>query len=61
MKDSHIESFRRLQHIEEAITSIQKYVADKTIDSFYQDDLTHDAVLFKFTIIPGTRSVLSET
>jgi len=51
MKDSHIESLKRLQDIEKAIASIQKYVARETMDSFCENDIVHDAVLFQFSVI----------
>jgi uncharacterized protein with HEPN domain len=51
MKDSHLESLMRLQHIAEAIAKIQKFVAGNTLVSFCESDLVHDAVLFQFTVI----------
>ncbi len=51
MKDSHIESQKRLQHIEQAITDIQKFVADQTLKSFCDNGLVHDAVLFQFMVM----------
>jgi len=51
MKDSHIESLKRLQDIEKAIVSIQKYVASETMKSFCENDMVHDAVLFQFSLI----------
>lgn len=51
MKDSHLESLKRLQRIEQAIAGIQKYVEDKTVNSFCENDIIHDAVLFQFTVI----------
>lgn len=51
MKDKHLESFKRLQHISAAIISIQKYVNNENVDSFCSNDLIHDAVLFQFSVI----------
>jgi uncharacterized protein with HEPN domain len=51
MKDNHIESFKRLQHIEQAILEIQQYVSGETNDSFCQKNVLHDAVLFQFSVI----------
>jgi uncharacterized protein with HEPN domain len=51
MKDSHLESLMRLQHIAEAIAKIQKFVGGNTMGSFCGSDLIHDAVLFQFTVI----------
>jgi len=51
MKDSHLESLMRLQHIAEAIVKIQKFVAGKTMASFCENELIQDAVLFQFTVI----------
>jgi len=51
MKDSHIESLKRLQDIEQAIAFIQKYVANETSESFCQNELVHDAVLYQFSVI----------
>jgi len=41
----------RLQHIAKAIDDINKYVANDTADSFSDNDVTHDAVLFQFSVI----------
>ena len=51
MKDPHEESRERLQHIEKAIISIEKYVAGETITSFCKKNMLHDAVLLQFVII----------
>ena len=51
MKDSHIESLKRLQDIEQAIAFIQKYIANETYESFCQNELVHDAVLYQFSVI----------
>ncbi len=51
MKDRHQESFKRLQHILDAIKSIQRYVNNETVNSFCRNGLIHDAVLFQFSVI----------
>ena len=51
MKDSSLESLKRLQHIEQAITTIQNYVVGETAESFCKNSLLHDAVLFQFTVM----------
>jgi uncharacterized protein with HEPN domain len=51
MKDIHLDSFERLQHIGQAIDKIQNYVANETLNSFCENNLVHDAVLFQFTVI----------
>jgi uncharacterized protein with HEPN domain len=51
MKDSHIESLKRLQHIELAITDIEKFVKDESIQTFCENDMLHDAVMLQFIII----------
>jgi uncharacterized protein with HEPN domain len=50
-KDSHLESFKRLQHILEAIAEIQQYVLKETVTSFCQSGLVHSAVLHQFFVI----------
>ena len=51
MKDNNIESLKRLQHIEHAIEAIQNYVKTETMESFCENSLLHDAVLFQFSVI----------
>ena len=51
MKDPHKESLVRLQHIQDSIINIEKYVQNETSDSFCKKDLLHDAVLLQFIII----------
>jgi len=51
MKDSHIESLKRLEHIALAITNIEKYVVNENINSFCENDILHDAVMLQFIII----------
>ena len=50
-KDDHVESFKRLQHILEAIAEIHKYVLNESVTSFCQSGLIHDAVLYQFSVI----------
>jgi len=51
MKDSHIESRERLKHIEKAISDIQRFVNKETIESFCENSMVHDAVLFQFMVM----------
>ena len=51
MKDKHSDSHRRIQHISEAILSINQYISNETIDTFINNKLIHDAVLFQFSVI----------
>lgn len=51
MKDLHLESHKRLQHILQAILTIEEYVKESDSIGFINTPLLHDAVLFQFTII----------
>ena len=51
MKDKHVESQQRLQHIEQAITDIEKFVTGETLDSFCKKDMLHNAVMMQFIIM----------
>lgn len=51
MRDSHLDSQKRLEHISKAMDDILKYVTGETCESFSSNDLIHDAVLFQFSII----------
>jgi len=51
MRDIHLDSLNRLQHISKAIELINKYVSTETLDTFCSNDLIHNAVLFQFSII----------
>ena len=51
MKDNNLESLKRLQHIEHAIETIQNYMKTATKESFCENSLLHDAVLFQFSVI----------
>lgn len=50
-KDDHVESFKRLQHIVEAIAEIQKYVQVESLTSFCQSGIIHNAVMYQFSVI----------
>jgi uncharacterized protein with HEPN domain len=51
MKETHLDSYERLQHIANAIDRINKYVMTHNSITFVETDLIHDAVLFQFSII----------
>lgn len=51
MRDYHLDSQKRLQHISNAIDAIFKYVSGESPVTFAKSDLIHDAVLFQFSII----------
>lgn len=51
MKDSHVESRQRLQHIEQAIIDIEKYTKGENLETFCEKDILHDAVMMQFIII----------
>jgi uncharacterized protein with HEPN domain len=51
MKDLRLESFKRLQHIEQAINAIQNHVVYETVESFCEKSILQDAVMYKFTVI----------
>lgn len=51
MRDHHLDSYKRLQHISKAIDDINHYVSNETIETFCTNSLVHDAVLFQFSII----------
>jgi len=51
MKDSHVESQQRLQHIEQAIADIEKFTKDESLETFCEKDMLHDAVMMQFIII----------
>ena len=50
-KDTHLESFKRLQHIEKAIDTIKRYTESENVETFCEKSLIHDAVLFQFSVI----------
>ncbi len=51
MKDKHIESQKRLEQIEKAITDIERFVEGINVATFCENDMLHDAVLLQFIII----------
>ena len=51
MKDSHVESQQRLQHIEQAIADIEKFTKGESLKTFCEKDMLHDAVMMQFIII----------
>ena len=44
MKDSHVESQQRLQHIIQAIADIEKFVGGETMETFCEGDMLDDEV-----------------
>lgn len=51
MKNSHVESQKRLEHILKAIEAIESYVRSVSLETFSQSSLINNAVLHNFTII----------
>jgi uncharacterized protein with HEPN domain len=51
MKDSHVESQQRLQHIEKAVADIEKFTKGESLETFCEKDMLHDAVMMQFIII----------
>ena len=51
MKDSHVESQQRLQHIEQAIFDIEKFTKGENLETFCEKDMLHDAVMMQFIIM----------
>ena len=51
MKDSHVESKVRLEHILKAIEDIEAFVQNESLVSFCQNDILNNAVLYNFTIM----------
>jgi len=51
MKDSHVESQQRLQHIKQAIADIEKFTKSESLETFCEKDMLHDAVMMQFVII----------
>ena len=45
MKDSHMESLQRLQHIVQAVTTIEKFTKGETEKTFCENDMLQDAVM----------------
>ncbi len=51
MKDSHMESWQRLQHVVQAIATIEKFTKGETEKTFCENDMLQDAVMMQFIII----------
>lgn len=51
MRDDHVESQKRLEHIVKAIADIERYVKGQSLESFCDNRMLHDAVMMQFTII----------
>jgi len=51
MKDSHVESKKRLEHILKAIEDIETFVLNDSLESFCNNDVLNNAVLYNFTIM----------
>lgn len=51
MRDSKFTSKERLEHIIESINSIELFLKDHTKETFLDNYLTINAVLFQFTVI----------
>ena len=51
MKDSHVESQKRLEHIEKSIADIEKFVEAVDVKKFCENDMLNNAVLLQFIII----------
>lgn len=51
MKDRHVESQQRLQHVEQAIADIEKFTKGESLKTFCENDMLHDAVMMQFIII----------
>ena len=51
MKNSHLESKKRLDYILKAIEDIETFVQNESMETFCQNDILNNAVLYNFTII----------
>ena len=51
MKNNHLESKKRLDHILKAIEDIEKFVQNESMETFCQNDILNNAVLYNFTIM----------
>ena len=51
MKDKHVDSKKRLEHILDAITDIETFVSNETMLSFCENNILNNAVLYNFTIM----------
>jgi len=50
-RNKDLENKNKLEHIKQAIESIEYYVSNQNENSFCSNNLVHDAVLFQFTVI----------
>lgn len=51
MKDSHIESKVRLEHILKAIEDIEIFVQNESLETFCQNSILNNAVLYNFSLM----------
>jgi len=51
MKDHHLESKKRLEHMIRAIEALEIFVQNETLQSFCDNEILNNAVLYNFTII----------
>lgn len=51
MRNNHVESKKRLEHILKAIEAIESYTKNESLETFIQTPLVNNAVLHNFTII----------
>lgn len=51
MKDNHFESKKRLEHILKAITDIEAFVQNESLNTFCKNDVLNNAVLYNFTVM----------
>lgn len=51
MKDPNLESKKRLEHILKAIEDTEKFVQNESLETFRQNDILNNAVLYNFTIM----------
>ena len=51
MKDNHLESQKRLEHILLAISEIESFVQTETLESFSENAVVNHAVLYSFSVI----------
>ena len=51
MKDSHLESKKRLEHILKAIEDLETFVYNESLESFCKNAVLNNAVLYNFTIM----------
>lgn len=51
MKNSPLESKKRLDHILKAIENIETFVQTESMETFCQNDILNNAVLYNFTIM----------